>query len=125
MNDHSDLEKRLRRLLPVEVPGELRHRLLAAEPPARTVWLRLRWPGFLAAWFRPWPLAYTALGGAWVVIFLLHLLAPAPPSAGRYVPVASFSGDRANPARATFTAGFSLDHAFLLTRSYNPDSLWP
>ena len=114
MNDHSDLEKRLRRLLPVEVPGELRHRLLAAEPPARTVWLRLRWP-----------LAYTALGGAWVVIFLLHLLAPAPPSAGPYVPVASFSGDRANPARATFTAGFSLDHAFLLTRSYNPDSLWP
>ena len=124
-DDYADLEKRLRRLLPAEVPGELGHRLRAAEPPARAGWLRPCSPGFLAAWFRPWPLAYGSLGAAWTAIFLLHLLTPSPLPADDYVPVAQSSGGRANPAPATLTAGFSLDRAFLFTRSNNSAPLWP
>lgn len=124
MNDPSDFEQRLRRLVPTELPDELQRRLHATEPPARTARL-LFLHGFLATWFRPWPLAYTGLGAAWAVILTLHLLTQASLPAESSVSLAQSSGGRTNPAPATLTAGFSLDHAFLLTRNNNPDSLWP
>ena len=123
MNDYSDLERRLSQLIPTEVPDELQRRLRAAEPPSRAASPHLHLPGFLAAWWRPWPLAYTGLGAAWVVILLLHLLTEAPPPTASYAPVAQSSDRTTDPASATLTAGFSPDRAILLTRN-NPDSLW-
>lgn len=125
MNDHFDLERRLHRLLPAEVPRELQGKLDAAEPASRAVRLLPRLPELFAAWFRPWPLAYAGLGAAWVAILLLHLLTPAPPPTNRYVPVAQASDSPADPAPATLTAGFSPDRAILLARNNHPDFLWP
>ena len=124
-DDHSDLEQRLRRLFPAKVPGELQRKLHAAESPVHTASIRLRSPRFLAAWFRPWPLAYAGLGAAWAAILLLHLFTQAPPPADRYLPLAQSSDNRSTSTPATLTAGFSLERAFLLTRSNNSDSLWP
>ena len=124
MNDDSDLERRLRRLAPADVPNELQRRLRSAEPPACTAFPHPPRLTFLTAWLRPWPLAYTALGAMWAVILCLHLLTPAPPSSASYAPVAQAFDRTINPTPVILTAGFSADRALFLTRNDNPDYLW-
>ena len=123
MNDDSDLEQRLHLLIPAEVPGELQRRLRATELPVRPTWLPSPSPGWLAAWLRPWPVAYAGLGATWALILLLHLLTQNPPLPDRRVYIAQAPDDRTNSTPATLTAGFSSERAFLLTRN-NPESIW-
>lgn len=129
--DHSDLERRLARLRPADLPNEFSRRLHAAEPlPPPAVNFGWRPPGAVgslrvatALLLRPWPLAYAGLLAAWLLIFSLRFATPAPPAGVAYSPaVTRFPSD---PDSLPASLGsLSLDRTTLLTRNSLTDP-WP
>ena len=124
MND-DDLEQRLRRLRPADLPVGLRQRLHAASP----VEPRTSRPApgslheLLGRWFRPWPLAYAGLGAVWAVILLFHLLTPAPAPVSTAPFVARTDPD-SKDRLPMFTGSLSVDRMTLLAHvNFNPT--WP
>lgn len=104
MND-DELEARLARWLPSDAPPDLLRRLRAAAPPTRME----RWS---------WPLAYTALSAAWVVILALWLLTPRAEPA----PAAGMARADAAPVDTpAFTSALAMERSFLFHN--NPDEL--
>jgi hypothetical protein len=67
---NSDFENQLQRQPMREVPQNWRARILAAAQPQ---------PAWWREWFSPWPKAWAALGGAWMVIFFFHFTTPDEP----------------------------------------------
>lgn len=118
MND-DDLQRRLARLQPAELPDDLRRRLHAAEPTPLPSWLHGWQLGFRRTCLRPWPLAYAGLGGAWVLILTLHLLTqPSRPLAPEDRPAVTQFSDRVPDTSLLLPGGFAVDRASLLTRNH-------
>lgn len=106
MSDDEDLEARLARWQPADVPPGFLRRLRAAEPPGRTA----RWS---------WPLAYAGLSVAWAVIFALWLATPyRTDSPGGTSFAQTAAGPPTTPAPANALA---MERAYY--RSHHPEQL--